>query len=374
MLSILLINDNKIVSRLLQLSSKKNGFDIEESGIFSPQKDFYNLIFVDSDKYSDELIDKIKENLTYDKLVFIGTAQVKKPEGFELVLEKPFLPTDFTALVEKNFILDNQQSDKNEEKIETKEEEEDIENIDSLLDEEFDLDDDLENSTTEDLAQMVDEIDNIDNENKDNKENDNIEDDNLDDLEEDMEIDKEEKNSENDDELFDDEFDENELGIDEELLQEDEEDIEKEEETPLPDIDDEIEDEILEEKSSNDNDKEDEIENTNESQKNKIEDIQEEENELDKIDRVTMKQLLEPKTKENNIKEEIEEIEETEEVEENNTIEENKSSQNIEDNNFNINETNLEDIIKEKLQEILTPDLIKSALKDMKITISFEDK
>jgi len=374
MLSILLINDNKIVSRLLQLSSKKSGFDIEESGIFSPQKDFYNLIFVDSDKYSDELIKKIKENLTYDKLVFIGTAQVKKPEGFELILEKPFLPTDFTSLVEKNFILDSQQSDKNEEKIETKEEEEDIENIDSLLDEEFDLDDDLENSTTEDLAQMVDEIDNIDNENKDNKENDNIEDDNLDDLEEDMEIDKEEKNSENDDELFDDEFDENELGIDEELLQEDEEDIEKEEETPLPDIDDEIEDEILEEKSSSDNDKKDEIENTNESQKNKIEDIQEEENELDKIDRVTMKQLLEPKTKENNIKEEIEEIEETEEVEENNTIEENKSSQNIEDNNFNINETNLEDIIKEKLQEILTPDLIKSALKDMKITISFEDK
>ncbi len=288
MLSILLINDNKIVSRLLQLSSKKSGFDIEESGVFSPQKEFYNLVFVDSDKYTEALLQKIKENLTYDKLVLISTAQVKKPDGFELVLEKPFLPTDFSALIERNFILDENINNIQEEKKQEKKEKE----IDQLPDEdEIDIDLELENfddeelleeSSTEDLAQMIGEIDDFD-EKAENK--------------------KKEELSIEDKEFFEEEDD---LKINDELLE-----TKDKGENPLPNINDEIE-----EMEKNENTK------TEENTKNQ-------------------------------------------ETKKEDTKSENKNNTNI---------TDIQEIIKQKLEEILTPELIKSTLKDMKITISFEDK
>ncbi len=313
MLSILLINDNKIVSRLLQLSSKKSGFDIEESGVFAPQKDSYNLIFVDSDKYSDDLLNKIKENLTYDKLVFIGTAQVKKPDGFELVLEKPFLPTDFTSLVEKNFITEEKNNE--EEIIEF----DDIENeeVDELLkDDELELD-----SSPENLAQMVDEIDEIDEE---QKTEDNIED-----------IDTHE------------EFD-----IDDNLLldEEDETSEDSEEEIELPNIDDEIEEVVLEE----------------ELKESKTDNI---DKQLKSIDKTKMKQLIEPSQEVTKNSEETEEVEEVEELIEEETLLD--KSPKKEDNNET---NNLEEIVAKKLKEIITPELLQDALKGLNINITFGDK
>jgi len=356
MLSILLINDNKIVSRLLQLSSKKSGFDIEENGVFSPEKDFYNLIFVDSDKYSDELLQNIKENLTYDKLVFIGTAQVKKPEGFELVLEKPFLPTDFTALIEKNFIVEEETI--NHDDIEENNKDEDIDDL--LEEEEIDLDSelddlDLDDSSTEDLAQMVNDIDNLDENEKDKKDEEKEEN-----TEDTKEIVEEEL-------LEEDEIDD--LGIDEDLLETDEEDLQEDEETKLPDIDDELEDIDQEQEDSIDDTTTtpDEIE---ENQEDELKNDEEKssDHDFETIDKGAMKQLLEPteETKDKlstDINQNIDE--------ENN---QNDESQDVISEKEDISTEKIENIIKNKIEEILTPELIKSALKDMKITISFEDK
>lgn len=101
--SILLINDNKIVSRLLQLSSEKQNYTLEEINDYTAGKDAYNVIFIDSEKYDPDAWEALKSTLTYDKLGFIGDKTHPKPEGFDLVLEKPFLPTDFVALMQENF-------------------------------------------------------------------------------------------------------------------------------------------------------------------------------------------------------------------------------------------------------------------------------
>ena len=347
MLSILLLNDNKIVSRLLQLSSKKSGFDIEESGVFVPKKEFYNLIFVDSDKYTPELVKEIKETLTYDKLVFIGTAQAKKPDEFAEVLEKPFLPTDFVALVEKSFVIENDKTD----------------DIDNVEDEEIDLDSELENTfdleeetKVEDLAQMVEEIDELDLESKELDEELNLDDEAL--------------------------FEDDDLGISEDLLEVDEEDKESEEIAQLPDIDDELED--LEKTSDEielDKEPEGEVEveplaELEESLDEEVLDKNQDEKieEFASIDKTEMKNFLEPSPEDEQTEEIEKEVtkevdEELDESLEDKTEEETKKEEVLE---IPENEQ-ISKLIEDKLKEIITPDLIKEALKDMKITINFGD-
>ncbi len=102
--SILLINENKIVSRLLQLSSEKNGYNLEEVSTLDSSGDSYDVIFVDSDKYSDALMGQIESKLNYEQLGYIGTKQETAPEGFDLLIEKPFLPTDFVDMIKEQVI------------------------------------------------------------------------------------------------------------------------------------------------------------------------------------------------------------------------------------------------------------------------------
>lgn len=101
--SILLVNDNKIVSRLLQLSSQKHDYNLEEINDYTASESAYNVIFIDSEKYDEDALQALKETLTFDKLGFIGDKTTAKPNGFDFVLEKPFLPTDFVNLMNENF-------------------------------------------------------------------------------------------------------------------------------------------------------------------------------------------------------------------------------------------------------------------------------
>ncbi len=341
MLSILLINDNKIVSRLLQLSSKKSGFDIEESGVFAPQKEAYNLIFVDSDKYSDELLEKIKENLTYDKLVFIGTAQVKKPDGFELVLEKPFLPTDFTSLVEKNFIV-KKEEDEEKKSIDFDDMDDEVDELlkdDDLEDNlELDIDDSamLDNSV-ENLAQMVDEIDEIDSNNNQEEVEKEKEEDNQKEKEESLDLDT------NSDISMDDELNIDEELFDEESNNESEEEVEEE---SLPDIDEEIEEKNIQE------------------EKEKYEDFK-------SLDKDEVKSVVEgDDIKKDNTQEIDDKTEQT--LSQDDTISK-IIEDDIKEQTSNI-PNNLEEIVEKKLKEIITPELIRDAFKNIRINITFEDK
>jgi uncharacterized membrane protein len=109
--TILLINENKIVSRLLGLSCEKNGYKLEEVKTLDVSTDSYDVVFVDSELYSNELLTEIEEKLKYTKLGYIGTKQNDSPDGFDLVIEKPFLPTDFVDMIKNKVIGSASQND-----------------------------------------------------------------------------------------------------------------------------------------------------------------------------------------------------------------------------------------------------------------------
>ncbi len=102
MATIFLINDNKIVSRLLQLSSEKHGYYLEEKNSPEASRDHYDIVLVDSDKYTPELIEEIKNSINFSKLGYIGVKKEEVPPEFDLHLDKPFLPSDFVTLIEEN--------------------------------------------------------------------------------------------------------------------------------------------------------------------------------------------------------------------------------------------------------------------------------
>ncbi len=188
--SILLINDNKIVSRLLQLSSQKHDYKLEEINDYTPSQNAYNAIFIDSEKFDKEAFEALKSTVTYDKLGFMGDKSGAMPEGFDFVLEKPFLPTDFVTLMDENFktvSLDEMPDELDEMEEVGKEEELDLDNLEEMeeigdLEEEIGMDDEsfdesipplattlttgiagttMEDSSKEELANMVNEIDDM---------------------------------------------------------------------------------------------------------------------------------------------------------------------------------------------------------------------
>jgi hypothetical protein len=101
MASIFLVNDNKIVSRLLQLSSEKHGYLLEEKTEPEPSRDHYDIVLIDSDSYTPELVETLKSKITFDKLGYIGVKKEEEvPPEFEMHLDKPFLPSDFVTLID----------------------------------------------------------------------------------------------------------------------------------------------------------------------------------------------------------------------------------------------------------------------------------
>ncbi len=154
--SIFLVNDNKIVSRLLQLSSDKHDYLLEESASIEPSKDSYDFILVDSDKYTPSFVQEIQKRLTYKKLGYIGIKNDPIPDEFDMHLDKPFLPSDFVSMIEQNitdddFIQTPKQESVEEEPLEEIEDEE-LEDL-----EELSLEDDLEELDSNTLEEKADE-------------------------------------------------------------------------------------------------------------------------------------------------------------------------------------------------------------------------
>ena len=105
MASIFLLNDNKIVSRLLQLSAEKHGYYLEEKMDVAPSRDHYDIVLINSDAYSPLLVEEIKEKITFNQLGYIGVKNEEVPPEFDIHLDKPFLPSDFITLVEESTLL-----------------------------------------------------------------------------------------------------------------------------------------------------------------------------------------------------------------------------------------------------------------------------
>ncbi len=172
MLSILLINNNKIVSRLLQLSSQKHNYNLEESEDYTHQKDGYNVVFIDSELFDEEKTHTLIDEIRYDKLGYLGEKGSAKPEIFELMLEKPFLPTDFVNLMEEHFkVVDPSELEGitfEEESIDSLEDELDLDSLEEITsDDELDLDALMADSgtsqeTSDEISDITNEIEEID--------------------------------------------------------------------------------------------------------------------------------------------------------------------------------------------------------------------
>ena len=91
-MKVALINKNPAVSRLITLSLNKIGTEYSEfedlNGFDDAQFDF---IIIDSDVDSSELA-------TDKKVMYLASRGESKPEFATLMLEKPFLPTEFIKL------------------------------------------------------------------------------------------------------------------------------------------------------------------------------------------------------------------------------------------------------------------------------------
>ena len=99
-MKVALINKNPAVSRLITLSLNKIGTEYSEfedlNGFDDAQFDF---IIIDSDVDGSELA-------TDKKVMYLASRGESKPEFATLMLEKPFLPTEFISVFEQNIPKD----------------------------------------------------------------------------------------------------------------------------------------------------------------------------------------------------------------------------------------------------------------------------
>ena len=107
MMKVALINKNPAVSRLITLSLNKIGTEYSEfedlNGFDDAQFDF---IIIDSDVDSSELA-------TDKKVMYLASRGESKPEFATLMLEKPFLPTEFISVFEQNIPKDEPAAEQN---------------------------------------------------------------------------------------------------------------------------------------------------------------------------------------------------------------------------------------------------------------------
>lgn len=99
---LLLLNNNPAVSRLIKLSVDKVGYELDEFEDYGliPLKN-YDVIMVDNESYDELELANICEQRECNYILYISQRGSKKPELANAALEKPFLPTDFLALLEK---------------------------------------------------------------------------------------------------------------------------------------------------------------------------------------------------------------------------------------------------------------------------------
>ncbi len=123
---LLLLNNNPAVSRLIKLSVDKVGYELDEFEDYGliPLKN-YDVIMVDNESYDEMELANICEQRECNYILYISQRGSKKPELANVALEKPFLPTDFLALLEKikNVLKSLAPSEKTVEEIDVSEDE-----------------------------------------------------------------------------------------------------------------------------------------------------------------------------------------------------------------------------------------------------------
>ena len=99
-MKVALVNKNPAVSRLITLSLNKLGIEYSEFDDVNSVGDQFDYIIIDSDMDSSDV------NLN-QKIMYLAPRGGEKPDFADVVLEKPFLPTEFISLFEQNKDTDN---------------------------------------------------------------------------------------------------------------------------------------------------------------------------------------------------------------------------------------------------------------------------
>lgn len=158
---VLLINDNPVISRLLGLCTREEERILEEiKSIESTQRESYDILFVDEDVCVDTLVESDLYHTAKTTVLF--AKDDKENRHFDVVIKKPFLPSQILDILENNFEKDEEvqapfifplatesKVEKNETNVLDRDE---IEQIKTLLDmdEEIDIPD-IETLTSEEL-------------------------------------------------------------------------------------------------------------------------------------------------------------------------------------------------------------------------------
>ncbi|HEX5330485.1 hypothetical protein [Sulfuricurvum sp.] len=101
-MKILLFNDNPVVRKLVALSAQKTKDDL--SVVWSADEvegSEYDLLIVDDALYSDDLFESLDQKIRVKSKLLMATRGNGVPEGFDNVLNKPFLPTDLVDMLVK---------------------------------------------------------------------------------------------------------------------------------------------------------------------------------------------------------------------------------------------------------------------------------
>jgi len=98
-MQVLLINQNATIERLVKLSSGKLGYElINAKDISEVENGAYGFIIIDSDLYNEEEFGVLKQKFNGAKYILIITKGADRPDGFDIYIEKPFLPTELVDI------------------------------------------------------------------------------------------------------------------------------------------------------------------------------------------------------------------------------------------------------------------------------------
>ena len=100
-MKILLINNNPVVSRLTALSARKEAIELDEiQEVTELSSDKYDIVFVDADSLSKDVLDVISESINVQKKVlFFAQDDEEENGGFDITILKPFLPSEVSAVI-----------------------------------------------------------------------------------------------------------------------------------------------------------------------------------------------------------------------------------------------------------------------------------
>lgn len=97
----LLLNKNPIVKKLVSLSTAKAGVEADYYENIEDVPSFdYDYIFIDDEMIDDGIVETIREK-SEARLGCFASKEKESPEGFDLHIQKPFLPTELVDLLTK---------------------------------------------------------------------------------------------------------------------------------------------------------------------------------------------------------------------------------------------------------------------------------